>query len=96
MRSEKVATWAGAHFKSMQVIFPIESYARLGVAGGRKLPLARRTGRVRVVVMALWAPAAIDLALLVLAGDNDVFFNLGYKSIKEHLGADIITSLRDI
>lgn len=93
--SETVTAWAGPYFKVMQVIFPIEGNARVGVARGRELPLARRTGREQVVGMSLWAPVAIDLALLVSADDDYVFLDVGSKSMREHLVADVVKSQRD-
>lgn len=46
--SEKVAAPLGAHFTGVQVTFLFERHAKVRVADGVELPLARRTGRVSV------------------------------------------------
>lgn len=68
--------------------------ASVRVADGWELPLARRTGRVKMPVMTSCAPVAIDLVFRVVPGDGGEL-SVSSKSMRECPWMDIMCSLSD-
>lgn len=89
-----MAAEAGAHSEGTRIVYPMQKAAKARVGDLRELAIKQeQTRRASVTIVNPWVPIEVTLSLAMLPGIDNVPI-IGSTSMRERLGADVMTSLK--
>lgn len=84
-----------AEFDGTLIIYPMEKSVMARGFEGCKLAIKDQAPLINVTILSQWAPVEVKMTLSVLWGVEEVLV-IGSYSMRERLGVDVTTSVRDI
>lgn len=73
--------------------FPVEGGCSAKLSDRHQIPIAERTRKVQMKLATPWAPVVFSSALALIPGSSDAL-NIGYKTLRERRGIDVIAGLK--